>query len=109
MLEGYLEPVARGQQPLTRITRLTATGTRQHIADGYERLEPLTAEVAGNALAWTERRLVVRSRHLARAGETALRARLAKAQAAVAALNDRGRGKRRFTERPALQAAVRRS
>ena len=106
LLEGYVEPVAMGQQALTRITRLTATGTRQHIADGYERLETLTGEVAGDALAWTERRLVVRSRQLARAGATALRARLAKAQAAVAALNARGRGKRRFTERPALQAAV---
>ena len=106
MLEGYLEPMAMGQQASTRITRLTATGKRQHIADGYERLETLTAEVAGNAIAWTERRLVVRSRQLARAGETALRARLAKAQATVAALNDRGRGKRRCTELPALQAAV---
>jgi transposase len=57
-------------------------------------------------MAWTERRLVVRSRPLARAGETTLRARLAKAQAAVAALNDRGRGKRRCPELPALQAAV---
>ena len=106
VLEGYLEPLATGQQPLTRITRLTATGNRQHIADGYERLEPLTAAVAGEAFTWTERRLVVRSRQLARAGETALRARLAKAQAAVAALNERGRGKPRFTELPPLQAAV---
>jgi transposase len=106
VLESYLEPVSRGQQPLTRITRLTAIGKRQHIADGYERPEPLTAEVAGNALVWTERRLVVRSRHLARAGEAALRARLAKAQAAMAALHDRRRGKRRCTELPALQAAV---
>jgi transposase len=106
VLEGYVGPLATGQQPLTRITRLTATGTRQHLADGYERLERLSAEVAGNRLAWTERRLVVRSRQLARAGATALRARLAKARAAVTALNDRGRGKRRFTERPALQVAV---
>jgi hypothetical protein len=36
---------------LTRITRLTATGTRLHIADGYERLESLTAEVAGTMVA----------------------------------------------------------
>ena len=106
VLEDYLGPVASGQQPLTRITRLTATGTRQHIADGYERLEPLTAEVAGHLVAWTERRLVVRSRQLARAGATALRARLAKARAAVTALNDRGRGKPRFSDLPALQAAV---
>jgi len=106
VLEGYVEPLATGHPPLTRITRLTSTGTRQHIADGCERLERLSAEVAGQTVTWTERRLVVRSRQLARAGERALRARLAKAQAAVAALNDRGRGKRRFTELPMLQAAV---
>jgi hypothetical protein len=68
VLEAYLEPVSSGLQPLTRITRLTATGTRHHIADGYERLEPLTAEVAGTRLAWADRRLVARSRPLARAG-----------------------------------------
>jgi transposase len=106
VLEDYLGPVASGQQPVTRISRLTATGTRQHIADGYERLEPLTAAVAGHMVAWTERRLVVRSRHLARAGATALRARLAKARAAVIALNDRRRGKPRFSALPVLQAAV---
>jgi transposase len=106
VLEGYVGPVTTGHQPLTRITRLTVTGKRQYLADGCERLEPMTVEVAGHVVAWTERRLVVRSRQLARAGERALRARLAKAQAAVSALNARGRGKRRFTELPPLQAAV---
>jgi transposase len=106
VLEGYLESVASGHQPLTRITRLTVTGTRQHSADGYDRLEPLTAEVAGHLVAWTERRLVVRSRQLARAGATALHVRLARARAAVTALNDRGRGKPRFSDVPALQVAV---
>jgi len=106
VLERYLLPVGPGQQPLTRIPRVAATGNRAQIADGYDSLEGLTAEVAGEALTWTERRLVVRSRQLARAGETALRARLAKAQAAVAAFNERGRGKPRFTELSPLQAAV---
>jgi transposase len=106
VLEGYLGPVRTGQQPLSRITRVTATGKRAYLADGYERLEPVTAVVAGEACTWTERRLVVRSRQLARAGETALRVRLIKARAAVAALNARGRGKPRFTELPPLQAAV---
>jgi transposase len=106
VLADYLGPVWAGQQPLTRITRVAATGKREHIADGYERLEPLTVTVSREALTWTERRLVVRSCQLARAGKAALCARLAKAQAAVAALNDRGRGKPRFTERPALQEAV---
>jgi transposase len=106
VLEGYLVPVWTGQQLLTRITHVAASGQRACIADGYERLEPVTGVVAGEVMTWTERRLVVRSRQLARAGEAALRARLAKAQAAVAGLNARGRGKPRFTARPALQEAV---
>jgi transposase len=106
LLEGYVEAVAAGRQPLSRITRLTATGTRQHLGDGFERLASLTVEVAGEARTWTERRLVVRSRQLARAGERGLRARVAKAQAAVTALNARGRGRRRFPELPPLQTAV---
>jgi transposase len=106
VLEGYLVPVWTGQQLLTRVTRVAASGQRACIADGYERLEPVTVVAAGEAMTWTERRLVVRSRQLARAGEAALRTRLAKAQAAVAALNNRGRGKPRFTEQPALQEAV---
>jgi transposase len=106
VLEGYLAPVWTGQQPLTRIARAAGHGNRAWIADGYEWLEPLSMDVAGEARIWTERRLVVRSRQLARAGEAALRARLAKAQAAVTTLNDRGRGKKRFTALTALQAAV---
>jgi transposase len=106
VLEGYWAAVWREQQPLPRLTRMTAGGKREHLADGDERLEPLTVMAAGEAMAWTARRLVVRSRPLARAGEAALRARLAKAQAAGAARNDRGRGKKRFPALTALQAAV---
>ncbi len=106
VLESYLLPVWTEQQPLSRITRVSASGQRAHIADGYERLESLTMAVDGQALRWRERRLVVRSRQLVRAGETGLRARLTKARAAVAALNQRGRGQPRCTARPALQAAV---
>jgi transposase len=106
VLEGYVEPITTGRQALTRITRRTVTDKRQYLADGVERLEPLGMVGAGQAITWTERRLVVRSRQLARAGARALHARLAQAQAAVAALNARGRGKRRFTEWPALQAAA---
>jgi transposase len=104
--ESYLQPGWTGPQPLTRITRVSAAGKRVHLADGYERLESPSMAVDGQRITWTERRLVVRSCQLARAGATALRARLAKARAAVTALNTRGRGKKRFTARPALQAAV---
>ena len=106
VLEGYVTPVWTGQQPLTRIYRTAANGKRQLVAEGYERLEPLTAVVGGEPLPWTERRLVIRSRQLAQAGERGLWARLTKAQAAVAALTTRRQGKQRLTQLPALQAAV---
>ena len=56
-------------------------------------------DVAGEARVWAERRLVLCSRQLARAGDAALRARLAKAQTAVAALNVQGLLAVHYTER----------
>jgi transposase len=106
VLANYLAPVWTGDQRLTPIHRVQANGQQELIAEGFERLEPLTAAVADEPIHWTERRLVIRSHQLVHAGERALRARLSKAQAAIAALHDRRRGKRRVTELPALQAAV---
>ena len=54
----------------------------------------------------TERRLVVRSVRHAKAAEGALRARVAKAKAQVEALNQRGRGRKRFEEVAALRQAA---
>jgi len=106
VLAAYLAPVWTGEQAIMPLSRVQANGRRELIADGFERLEPLTAVVGGKGLRWTERRLVIRSHQLAQAGERGLRARLAKAQVAIAALNDRRQGKRRVTELPALQEAV---
>jgi transposase len=91
---------------LTRISRTAANGKRQLVAEGYERREPRTAEVEGVPLAWTARRLVLRSRQLAQAGERGRWARLTTAQAAVAALTARRQGKPRLTQRRAVPAAV---
>jgi transposase len=63
-------------------------------------------EVAGQFQSWTERRLVVRSLRQAQAAESALRARVDKARAQIEALNQRGRGKRRFAEVAALRQEV---
>jgi transposase len=76
------------------------------VAEGSERLEPLTAVVGGAPLAWTERRLVIRSHQLAQAGARGLQARRPKAQAAVEALPARRQGKPRLTQLPAVPAAV---
>ena len=106
VLSGYLAPVWSGEQALTVILRPQPGGTPELIAEGFERLEPLTAEVAGKPHGWLERRLVIRSSQLAQAGERGLQARLAKAQAAVTALHERRRGKHRCTDLTALREAV---
>jgi transposase len=106
VLQDYLAPVWAGDHALTPIDRERANGQRDHLAEGYERVERLTAQDAGHTRSWLERRLVVRSLHQAQAAETALRARLAKAQAGLAALNERGRGKPWFTEVEPLRHAA---
>lgn len=105
-LEEYLAPLWSGKQDLTPICREKENGEQERIAEGYERLEGLTAEGDGQTVTWTERRLVLRSLKQARAAEAALRARLARAQHALAALNERGRGKKRFTEVESLRQAA---
>lgn len=105
-LEAYLTPVWEGKQELTVIYRQRADGERERIAGGFERVEILMAEVEGKIITWTERRLVVRSLNQAQRAEKALRTRLAKAQVALAALNKRGRGRKRFTEVEELRQAA---
>ena len=105
-LEVYLASVWTGEQALTSVYREKASGEQALVAEGYERLETLTAMVEGETITWTERRLVVRSFKHAQAAERALRKRLAKAQVTLAALNERRRGKKRFREvEPLRQAA----
>jgi len=104
-LETSLEPVWTGRQPLTPVERKRDNGTPERIAEGYERLEPVRTEVEGQPLTWTERRLVVRSVRQAHAAAAALRARLAKAVAAIRGLTSRGRGKKRLPEAEVRQAA----
>jgi transposase len=106
VLAHSLARVWTGEQALTPSSRLQATGQHALLAEGFERVAPRTAAVAGAPIPWTERRLVSRSQQLAQAGERALRTRLATAQAASAALNERRQGKRRCTALPALQEAV---
>jgi hypothetical protein len=87
VLADYLVPVWAEEQILTVIHRAQPGGQSKLIAEGFERLEPVTAEVAGHRYSWLERRLVIRSCQLAQAAERGLRGRLAKAQAGPAKLH----------------------
>jgi transposase len=106
LLASYLEPVWTEEQALTGIYCPRQDGTPERVAEGFERLEPVTAGVDGPLHSWLERRLVIRSLPLAHAGERGLRARLANAQAAVTALNERRRGRRRCLDPSAMREAV---
>jgi transposase len=106
VLADYLTPVWTGEQMLSLLHRAPPGGPPELIAEGFERVDPVTAEVAGHGYSWQERRLVIRSCQLAQAGERGLRGRLAKAQAEITALNMRGRGRRRWGDPQALWEAV---
>jgi transposase len=106
LLDAYLAPIWAGEQDVSPVYRHRAPGQVEQIAEGYEVQEPVTAVVAGEQYTWTERRLVIRSLAQARAGEAALRTRLAQAQTALADLQTRRQGKPRCTELPAVREAA---
>jgi transposase len=93
-------------QPLLTVERTGADGQTHCIAQGYEESETITAQMEEVSYTWTERRLLVRSEAAARAAETALRARLRQAQAAVANLVVRRQGKPMLADRAAVEQAV---
>ena len=109
-LDALLAPVWAEQQPLETITRPQPDGGVLVLGAGFEQPVAVTSTLTdgdqARPVTWTERRLVVRSQRQADLGAVALRARLAKAQAAILALNERGRGKPRPRDRASLQPAV---
>jgi len=78
------------------------------LGEGYEITRALSSEVDGHGMvAWTERVLIVHSESLAAAGRRGLRQRLTNTRAELLALTPaRGRGRKQYTERASLQAAV---
>jgi hypothetical protein len=105
-LEAALERVWSGDQALRSVLRAQEQGEPTLIAPGYEYAVPMSMEVAGQSREWRERRLVVRSVRHAEAAEVALRTRVATATAQVAALNLRGRGRRRLEAIATFREAV---
>jgi transposase len=105
--EAALEAVWNGAYPLHPVVREGPTGQLELLAEGYESPVVMSQKVNGKMESWTERRLIVRSVRQAQAAEGALRARVAQALAQLEALNQCGRGKKRFEEvSPLRQAAV---
>src|SRR2546428_886938 len=104
--DAALEAVGHGAPVLSSVVREGPQGQPEVIAEGYEYPVAMRQKGEGQGESWTERRLVVRSVRQAQAAEAALRARVAKAMAQIEALNQRGRGKKRFETVSALRQAV---
>src|SRR5215510_9532047 len=104
--DAALEAVWQGAQALSPVVREGPKGELELIAEGYEYPIAMSQKGSEQVQHWTERRLVVRSVRQAQAAEAALRARVAQAIAQIAALNQRGRGKKRFETVSALRQAV---
>jgi transposase len=101
-IDGWIAAAANGAQP----TQPIYAGERL-LADGYEFLRPLQAEVAGQPITWHERVQVVRSVELAQQMQADLARRVAEAEAALHTLAPGvGRGKRQYHDEAALSAAV---
>ena len=105
-VDAALEAVWQGEQALSPVVREGPKGELEVIAEGYEYPIAMSQKGSAQVQHWTERRLVVRSVRQAHAAEVALRARVAQAIAQIAALNQRGRGKKRFETMSALRQAV---
>src|SRR3989440_514254 len=81
MAQALRAAQASGESLLT-VERAGADGRPQRIAEGYEQAVPLSAQVDGQTISWTERRFLVRSLAVAKASEQALQRRPVGAQRA---------------------------
>src|SRR5256884_2798075 len=104
--DAALEALCQGEQARSAVVREGPKGEPEVIAEGYEYPVAMSQKVDGKVESWSERRLVVHSVRHAHAAEAALRARVAKAMAQIEALNQRGRGKKRFETVSAFRQAV---
>lgn len=105
-LDEALERVYSGGQALSEVFREQEPGDAVLIAQGYEYNQPMRVSIGDTEREWTERRLVVRSIRHAESAQAALQARVAKAKEQVEALNQRGRGRKRFEDVDTLRQAV---
>jgi len=91
---------------LIEVCRLDEEGQNLCIAQGYETIHSVTAQMEGETVSWQERRLLVQSRAATQAAQASLQERLQKAQQALAELVVRRPGKPRLTERMQVEEAI---
>jgi len=106
VMEEYLTPVWKREQPLEPVYRSEADGTQTLLAEGFEKSVDMTVDLEGQPIQWCERRLIIHSVAQAEAQQAAVDKRLAKVETALAAYNIHKQGKKRHTEIAPVQQKV---
>jgi hypothetical protein len=96
---------AHGTQ-LIEVSRVDELGASTCIAQGYETVHTVTAQVDGQTQCWQERRLLVQSMAATRAAQAHLQERVQKAQQELVELTARSQGKPRLTTRTEVDEAI---
>jgi transposase len=91
---------------LVAVERVEEQGKITCIAQGYEIVQTVTAQVDRQSLSWQERRLLVQSMAATHAAQASLQERLQKAQHALQELTVRRQGKERLRARADVEEAI---
>lgn len=91
---------------LLSVCRVDEQGASTCIAQGYETVCTVTAQVDGETQNWQERRLLVQSMAATRSAQAHLQERLQKAQHVLQELTARRQGKPRLTTREEIEEAI---
>src|SRR5215472_3188819 len=91
---------------IIEVCRVNEQGKSTCIAQGYETIQTVTAQVDGETQCWQERRLLVQSMASTRSAQAHLQERLHQAQHALQELTARRQGKPRLTTREEVEDAI---
>ena len=105
-LAQQVEAVRASGQSLIQVERTQTDGQIQCIAQGYEQIETITAQLDGLSFTWTERRLLVQSMAAKLSAQQGLSTRLKRAQQALSELTVRRQGKAVLSERTEVEQVV---
>jgi transposase len=105
-LQHLVQEERRQANPVIQVIRTDEHGKSVCIAQGYETVVPLSAEVDEHQVSWEERQLLVQSLAAAHAAQINLQERLQKAQHTLQEVPVRKQGKPRLKSRSAVEEAV---
>ncbi len=105
-LQHLVQEQRKQGKPVVQVMRVEEDGKSRCLAQGYETMVPLSAEVDGHQVGWQERQLLVQSLAAVHTAQINLQERLQKAQHALQDVAVRKQGKPRLKDRFAVEEAT---